>query len=233
MPQPSMKAGAWSLAALLLFALPAFAQPSLVANLWRFQHSPGMPAHPTPLKPVGWSFAFPPYAAQLLPCAHTQACASVHYLTVPTRTLNGYRQIVMSGRIIITGNPRFQYETEPSNTPARGCNTPASVRLYFQRRGDTLTGLGPYEHYRWWSNPRSLELDGGVFRLVVPLIPSEWSSVFGDKGDVSPIAMAGFRAARANVDNVGMTFGGGCFFGHGVNVSGGTARFVVTQFVVN
>jgi hypothetical protein len=26
------------------------------------------------------------------------------------------------------------------------------------------------------------------------------------------------------------TFGGGCFFGHGLNVSGGGARFIMTRF---
>jgi hypothetical protein len=29
-----------------------------------------------------------------------------------------------------------------------------------------------------------------------------------------------------------MTFGGGCFFGHGVNVSGGTARFALISYTI-
>jgi hypothetical protein len=34
------------------------------------------------------------------------------------------------------------------------------------------------------------------------------------------------------MDNVGFTFGGGCFFGHGVSVSGGKAKFYVTSFTI-
>jgi hypothetical protein len=30
-----------------------------------------------------------------------------------------------------------------------------------------------------------------------------------------------------------MTFGGGCFFGHGVWVSGGDARFILNNYVIN
>ena len=33
-----------------------------------------------------------------------------------------------------------------------------------------------------------------------------------------------------NMGHIGVTFGGGCFFGHGVNVSGGAARFIMTRF---
>ena len=35
--------------------------------------------------------------------------------------------------------------------------------------------------------------------------------------------------SRMAVGNVGMTFGGVCFAGHGVNISGGTARFSVVS----
>jgi hypothetical protein len=37
-------------------------------------------------------------------------------------------------------------------------------------------------------------------------------------------------AKGENVGNIGMTFGGGCFAGHGVNISGGTARFSLTSY---
>jgi hypothetical protein len=52
-----------------------------------------------------------------------------------------------------------------------------------------------------------------------------WSDVIGEFGTLSATTQAGFAATLASVSQIGMTFGGGCFFGHGVNVSGGTAAF--------
>jgi hypothetical protein len=41
---------------------------------------------------------------------------------------------------------------------------------------------------------------------------------------------SGFVETIKKMGNIGVTFGGGCLFGHGVNVSGGTARFIMTRF---
>jgi hypothetical protein len=41
---------------------------------------------------------------------------------------------------------------------------------------------------------------------------------------------AGFADPLKRLENIGLTFGGGCFFGDGVNVSGGPARFILTRF---
>jgi hypothetical protein len=49
--------------------------------------------------------------------------------------------------------------------------------------------------------------------------------MIGEFGTLSATTQAGFAATLASVSQIGMTFGGGCFFGHGVNVSGGTAAF--------
>jgi uncharacterized membrane protein YedE/YeeE len=54
--------------------------------------------------------------------------------------------------------------------------------------------------------------------------------VFGKKGE---IAREEFSLALEDVENIGMTFGGGCFFGHGVNVTGGQASFAVTEFSIS
>ena len=43
----------------------------------------------------------------------------------------------------------------------------------------------------------------------------------------------GFQDALGDLGHVGMTFGGGCFFGHGVNISGGTARFSLISYTVS
>ena len=219
------------LIALCLLAGQALAQPSMRAQDWDILHSVAMPAHPTQHSSGGWFFNFPQYPTENLPCANDQACASVHYVTVPLGSLAGRRALVLTGRVETpTGNPVFHYQTEPFNTAANGCGAPAALRLYFQRRGDNLSGNGPYEHFRWWSNPGNVQMARGNFRLVVALVPSQWSNVRGHKGSLSAATINGFRAALSQVSSAGFTGGGGCSFGHGLNIDNGTARLVVTGF---
>ena len=109
--------------------------------------------------------------------------------------------------------------------------SPATVRALIQEQGDTLSTT--QEYYRWWSNPVSYTLADGTITLTTPLTPDQWSSVLGKFGNTDATSLAGFQNALANVGNVGMTFGGGCFFGHGVNVAGGTAQFKLLNYVIN
>lgn len=69
-----------------------------------------------------------------------------------------------------------------------------------------------------------------AFTLAVPLRGDQWTSVFGKSGVVAPTQ---FAAALANVSSLGMTFGGmgGCF-GHGVYVTGGTARWTLSSYTI-
>ena len=184
---------------------------SMNAGAWSFSYSPTMPAHPSP-HPDGWSFDFP-------------AQDGVHYLVQP---VTGYVSgtVRAAFRIETTGTPFFDWRTNPNNT----CDTAASVRLYLQRRGDDFTAAK--EFFRWWSNPVSYTLAQGAAKLVAPLNAAQWSSVLGKRGTDSAAATQGFEAAIADLGNVGMTFGGGCFFGHGVFVTGGTARFIATGYAV-
>jgi len=57
--------------------------------------------------------------------------------------------------------------------------------------------------------------------------------MYGKSGDDDATALAGFQDALGNLGRVGMTFGGGCFFGHGVNVSGETARFALISYTIS
>ena len=52
--------------------------------------------------------------------------------------------------------------------------------------------------------------------------------MFGHKGSS---LIQGFQAAAADVQAIGLTFGG-CFFGHGAYVASGSARFIMTGFSV-
>jgi hypothetical protein len=63
--------------------------------------------------------------------------------------------------------------------------------------------------------------------MTVEIAPDQWTNVEGER------SRSGFTEILKNMGNIGLTFGGGCFFGHGVNVSGGTARFIMTRFELN
>jgi hypothetical protein len=157
-----------------LSAAPASAhrpiELSMNAGAWSFQYSPTMPAHPSS-HPDGWSFDFP-------------AQDGVHYLVQP---VTGYASGSLHAkfRVETTGNPIFDWRTNPNNT----CDNPASVRLYLQRRGDDMTAAK--EFFRWWSNPLAYTLAPGAAELIAPLNPAQWSSVLGKKGTDSAAATGG------------------------------------------
>ena len=145
---------------------------------------------------------------------------SVHYLeTSHNGSIAGTMSITVE--VITTGHPTFNYELNPDNT----CVFPAHARPIID------TG-GPGEFDRWWSNPVGYDLTvGGTMTLTIPLRPHNWSSVFGKVGDQDASTIAGFDQALENANYLGVTFGGGCFFGHGVNVSGGTAQFKILNVI--
>jgi hypothetical protein len=107
------------------------------------------------------------------------------------------------------------------------CTVPASVRPFIWANNN---GQGSYD--RWWSNPLAFTLAPGAGSVSVPLKPENWSSVNGQRGNASePITFA-FETALRNVSRLGLTFGGGCSFGHGINVQGGTATFMLTELAI-
>ena len=151
------------------------------------------------------------------------APGSVHYITKPV-TLAASVAVRASFTLTFEGEPVFDYRTAPNNT----CDRPAAVRLFLQRQGDDMTGKGDFEFYRWWSTAGTV-LKAGTATVEVPLDPALWTSVFGETGDRNPGA---FAAALAHLGNVGVTFGGGCFFGHGVRILNGSAAFTMHRFAV-
>jgi len=202
---------------------PAPSPVSLRAEAWNIQYSPGMPAHPTPVA-EGWYFDFPAPS-----CGRADVC-SVHYVSTPVSmsvTTSGHVNAVF--QITTSGTPIFNYRLKPNNT----CDYPAHARFYLQRKRDDLSGRGEYEFYRWFSNDVAYELAAGSANLTAALTPDQWTSVFGKKGDYHSAAKLGFAVALQDLANVGFVFGGGCFYGHGVNVSGGTARFMLEKYSMN
>jgi len=168
-------------------------------------YSPGMPSQPTR---VGgrWSFAFP-------------AQDGVHYVTTPlSGSLVGRREVKV--RFSIAGPGRL--------VPTQG-DPPARIRLFLQRRGDDWSGAGAREFYRWWS-VSNVVLAAGEHELSAPLVPDQWLSVFGKRGD-HPATAGQFVAAVADLESAGQTFGG-MFAGHGVFAVEGPSRFTLESYEI-
>lgn len=97
---------------------------------------------------------------------------------------------------------------------------PATVRLILQRKGDTLTQAD----YRFWYGKTNLV--NGVLSMVAPIDPAQWTNVYGAVSD------AGFRALIGDISNLGFTFGGQSFAGHGVYCPVGTRTFKLIEYSV-
>jgi hypothetical protein len=200
---------------------------SMEAVSWNITYSPTMPAHPAAAGGGAWFLDIPigpdgqaAWSAPVIP--------AVHYVTLPVAlNLSGRKSLTASFRLETSGEPVFQFKLKPDNVCLA---PPASVSLFLQRAGDDMSGAGAMEFYRWWSQPISWVLADGIATLIVPLTSDQWVSVMGKMGNADATATAGFQSALANLSNIGLTFGGGCFKGHGVNISDGTARFTVFSF---
>lgn len=188
----------------------------LKAQAWSILYSPGMPPHPTPRTGGGWYFNFPADPN------------SVHYVLAAVNMVAA-SYVDASILVTTTGKPAFVYGLQPDNT----CVYPAHVRFLLQEKGDDLSGSNGKQYFRWWSNRVAYQLASGRANLRASLTDlSQWTSVFGEKANASATAAAGFKQAMANLGNVGFSFGGGCFYGHGIGVSGGGASFVGTSYTV-
>jgi hypothetical protein len=175
-----------------------------------------MPPHPTAQADGGWYFDFPTNPN------------SVHYVLAAVN-IAASSYVASSIIVTTTQSPVFVYNLHGDNT----CVSPAHVRFLLQESGDDLSGINGKQYFRWWSNKVAYQLAAGSANLRASLTDlSQWTSVFGEKANASVAAAVGFRQALANLGNVGFSFGGGCFYGHGVGVSGGGARFVVNNYAI-
>lgn len=219
--------------------LPTNNALSLDPSFWIIRFSPGMPSAPAPYGPKtgktysAWQFAFP---LSLSTCAANNSCLHVDY--VQTQYTNSAAiwnasSIQMTFTLTTTGNPIFDWHTATDNT----CVFPVHVRFLIQEWQDSMCIGNPpmtgCQYGRWWSNPVAAEIGPvGTFTITVPIDPSQWSSVYGEVGNTSLAALDGWAHCIDHIGFLGMTFGGGCFLGHGTFIDSGTGTgsFVCTMF---
>ena len=126
----------------------------------------------------------------------------------------------------VTGATAFEFYGE--GTPSNPCSTPTSARLFFQ-----TSNAGGFDatHY-WWSNGTdySRVLASGEFTISVAINALNWSDWNGQIGTAVPEP---FAQAASNVTEIGISFGGGCFFENGVGTTDGSGVFTLRSFTVN
>lgn len=187
-------------------------KPSVDASKWSIPYAVGMPLRPSSLtNSAGWSFDFP-----------KPPIGRVGYITQDVSSTY-LRASALQARFSVISDPGvvFDHHTEPQNTS----DFPAHVRLYLQKGN-----ISNEANTRWWSNPIAIQITPGNAVLRVPLEPSQWSNLYGVRGDADTATSAAFREVLENLSEIGFTMGGGFFYGHGVRVIGGNARFILTGF---
>ncbi|HMH02380.1 MAG TPA: hypothetical protein VK555_13255 [Terriglobales bacterium] len=158
---------------------------------------------------IGFDFLYTPDTA-LLGTSHPS------YRNDLIGDMSGKTVSARVGVSVTSGNPVFTYYGQPS------CgDVPANVRLYFE----TNTSGKFEETDYWWSNPMSYSLESlkssDQNLVAVFSDPTEWSDYNGHFGS-DPAYTAAFAAAVKDVQFVGLSFGGGCFFENGVGIQPGT-----------
>ena len=170
-----------------------------------------MPKGPLSNGAGGWYFDFPDMSGVVSYVVDTSKKALL------PKVLTRPYSLKIKGKITAEDGSVFDYKTEDINN----CISPAKVRVLLMK---DMYG----EYNRWWSS-EAAELKDGAFEILIPIEPNRWSSVYGKAGDANSSSLKGFWNTFKKKSWLGLTFGGGCFYGHGVRMSSGSARFELTS----
>lgn len=122
---------------------------------------------------------------------------------------------------VLTGTPVFHFDaSQPAN-----CTMKPFVVLFMSSNWSSASG-GNGDDDRWWAFADKVTLAPGPITLTARIDPARWLNVNGQTGDTRP---AQFQSATRNINGLGLTYGGGCYYGHGVFTTGGTARMAITH----
>jgi hypothetical protein len=182
------------------------------------RNSPNSMPATTPDGGMTWQFPFRPNIYTAL-------------FTTTDPSMTGNQSMTTLTDTITVSGPALTFMTQ--NGGGAGCNTnfPATVRFFFRSpsasgpgdpppgpRGNGLPPAGFYTQF-WWSNPVHVELlSQGPTPPVITVSMSDltqWSDWDG-KPAYDPLVTAAFTKATQNVQAIGLSFGGTCFFETGV-----------------
>ena len=180
---------------------------SLKPQDWYTYYGAAMPLHPVTDPSGAWSFELP----SLLSGGH------VNYVQTPFNATTALHNVTIAFRIESNAPQYVVVDTSD--------HLPATVHLFLEQMNDNGDPNG-----RWWATWSKYDLgsqDNTTITFVIPLTPDQWSNVEGQRDATA------FYAALGNIGWIGITFGGQSFFGHGVALNGGSAKYVLVDLNVN
>ena len=155
-----------------------------------------------------------------------------------------YQTIYASGSVNASPDAVFKYYGFPWD-PSNGPGIPANCRMYFSTGFSDAGGLfNESAGGRWWSPTATVYLVPGTYNFSISApISSTWTNVYGasstsqsltyDPGNNNYyVPSQAFKQAIANPSEVGLTCGGGYFYGHGVATTQGTAILTLSSFYI-
>jgi hypothetical protein len=132
----------------------------------------------------------------------------------------------VSATMSLTASGPVTYGFEGSSQ--NNCTQPASAWLFFSTDSRTYSPntAGRNETGYWWSHDVSVPMSGSISgaTISVALVPGNWSDANGHMGSDQAYT-AGFNSAVAGVKQIGVSFGGGCFFDVGIGMTSGSGSF--------
>jgi hypothetical protein len=181
---------------------------SLAPQNWYLFYSVGVPPNPSLDGEGAWSFEFP----------SSGTGGHLNYIQTPFNATTTLHNLIVTFRVESSA-PQYEV-SDPGDV------LPATIHLFFERQGDDLTD----RNGRWWAQAGGYNLgsqDNETITLTVPLTADHWTNVDGQT------SAREFPDALRHVGWIGLTCGGQFFWGHGVALGNGTAKFVLLNFEVN
>ena len=205
-------------------ALPLFAgsvqQVSMRAQDWRVWGWGGFKqVYSLSSQATGLYFTFPE--------GNTSA---VNYMYQPRKAPIAGSALSLTYQIVSTGTPTWNYFF-PQFDPGNLCVTPATTRFWFAQKGFNSNPYPPT--YQWWSVPVAAQLtNNSTVTLTVPLTPDQWMSTYGKFGNLDASTFTDWSNSLQNPEQMGLSFGGGCYLGHGVSTLNGSAKFILWDYSI-
>lgn len=179
---------------------------SLDPQDWYIFHGSNTPAHPSANADGAWSLSIPNFPGH------------VNYIETPFNATEVLHNVTITFKVESDAPQYFVMDTTD--------HLPATVHLFFEQKYDDLRD----PNGRWWATWSKYDFgsqDNSTIKFVIPLTPDQWSNVVGERDATA------FYAALANVGWIGITCGGQFFFGHGIAMDGGNAKYVLVDLSVN
>lgn len=182
--------------------------------------SAGMPKHPT-ATPTGWKLDMPVPSNPQTTDANA-ADKHVHSVTFNCGSLTGKTAVRVRGRWDIPAGVELK--------PWTGPGAPTVMIVWIQRKGDDWSAANEFQHYRWYAGLAVMSpIVAGEFDLTIPLAGAGWTDTMGATQSEYP---AEFKAALDNCASVGIGFGGGTGYMHGLFATGPGAALNIEQFEI-